>query len=146
MDFFWDGIVHFDPWEFDSPDEPGSGENMNTQTVRKLDVARTIAGIPFIVDSGYRTNKHNAKVGGVRDSAHLIGRGVDIRATSSAKRWLIVAALIEAGFNRIGIGKNYVHGDDDPSKAPNLIWHYYPPSGSARVLAFFGISPKQHDR
>lgn len=30
-----------------------------------------------------------------------------------------------AGFNRIGVGKTYIHADNDNSLAQNVIWHYY---------------------
>ena len=41
--------------EFDSPDRPGTGELMEHEVVEALDVARDIAGFPFIITSGFRT-------------------------------------------------------------------------------------------
>lgn len=38
---------HFDSDEFDSPDLPGSGKQMNDKFIEMLDYARVIANIPF---------------------------------------------------------------------------------------------------
>jgi len=90
----------------------------------KLDEARTIAGVPFIITSGYRCPKHNAEVGGVKNSAHMAGLAADIACPDSTTRLHILRGLIKAGFRRIGIGENFIHADIDKSK-PNRIWHYY---------------------
>ncbi|HET8735177.1 MAG TPA: D-Ala-D-Ala carboxypeptidase family metallohydrolase [Pricia sp.] len=110
--------------EFDSPDNPGSGSNMQLPLLVKLDYARALAGIPFVITSGYRTRSHNRKVGGVSNSSHLTGWAVDISAPGSATKYKIVEAALQAGFTRIGIGENFVHVDDDPDKVKNLVWTY----------------------
>ena len=46
----------------------------------KLDLLRTITGAPITITSGWRCAEHNAAVGGVENSKHLIGRAADIRA------------------------------------------------------------------
>ena len=48
--------------EFDSPDLPGSGGKMQVSTLLKLVQARKLAGVPFVINSGYRTPEHNAKL------------------------------------------------------------------------------------
>ncbi len=85
--------------------------------VRGLDRARGIAGIPFVINSGCRCTAHNAAVGGSATSSHL-RIAVDIRATSSADRFTIVAALISAGFDRVFLyhDRDIIHVDDDPDK------------------------------
>lgn len=90
----------------------------------KLNLARAIAGIPFVLNSAFRCEKHNQEVGGSDTSSHLVGCAVDIKCTDSRSRWLIVYALINAGFNRIGVGKTFIHVDDDMTKEPQLIWEY----------------------
>ena len=64
-------LKYFKVEEFDSPDESGSGENMCPIFLKKLDDARGRAKIPFKITSGYRTPKHNTKVGGVKNSSHI---------------------------------------------------------------------------
>ncbi|HQF10662.1 MAG TPA: D-Ala-D-Ala carboxypeptidase family metallohydrolase [Paludibacteraceae bacterium] len=116
-------MKYFTYSEFDSPDEPGSGKKMKASTLNKLDKAREYAGIPFIINSGYRTAQHNAKVGGVKDSAHTEGYAADIRADATSYA-TILAALIKAGFKRIGLENGSIHADDDPDKPTPAVWLY----------------------
>ena len=110
--------------EFDSPDAPGSGARMDADFLAMLDEARSIAGVPFHINSGYRTRVHNERVGGSKNSSHLRGLAADIRCRNSSERFLIVAALIAAGFNRIGIASSFIHVDNDSVKTPGVAWLY----------------------
>ena len=110
--------------EFDSQDEAGSGSNMQPSTLEMLDNAREIAGIPFKINSGFRSKSHNAYVGGKENSSHLYGYAVDISVTSSTQRATVLNALVKAGFNRIGIAKTFIHADNDPEKSQNVYWVY----------------------
>jgi len=110
--------------EFDSPDKEGSGEMMDDAFMHQLDLARDIAGFPFIINSGFRSIAHNQKIGGVRNSSHLLGHAADIHCGSSKKRFLLMEAMLDAGFTRIGVGSNFIHVDNDPEKNDLLIWTY----------------------
>jgi len=110
--------------EFDSPDEPGSGAQMQPEFLAKLDEARHIAGVPFRINSGYRTEAANKRAGGVSGSSHLTGWAADIQATTSNRRYLILSALIRVGFRRIGIADTFIHVDMDPDKPQNITWLY----------------------
>ena len=122
-------LNYFNFQEFDSPDELGSGMptdqsgKMNKEFLFKLDEARMLAGTPFKITSGYRTEAHNKKVGGVKGSSHTKGCAVDIAVNSGLQRSSIVCALAKAGFTRIGIAKTFVHVDLDKEKQ-NSIWLY----------------------
>lgn len=117
-------MKYFNCSEFDSPDEVGSGENMDKLFLAKLDYARGLAGIPFHINSGYRTAEHNKAVGGVYNSSHTKGLAADIRCVDDASRSTILQALIAAGFDRFGIAKTFIHVDNDTSKNSNRIWVY----------------------
>lgn len=117
-------MKYFKLEEFDSPDLPGSGEEMKKSTLDLLEKTREIADIPFIITSGYRTPEHNAKVGGVQGSSHTKGYAVDIKCSSSLNRYKVIKAALEAGFNRIGVSGSFIHLDNDPLKHPNVIWTY----------------------
>lgn len=124
-------LKHFKTSEFDSPDLPGSGINMKPEFLQRLDNARAIAGIPFKINSGYRTAAHNKSLKdkghqAVPDSPHLSGYAADIHVPNggSRERFIIVKALINAGFTRIGIAKTFVHCDCDPTKDKEVIWLY----------------------
>jgi uncharacterized protein YcbK (DUF882 family) len=115
---------NFEHNEFDSPDLPGSGWSMSILFLNKLDDARALAGIPFIINSGFRTEAHNKKVGGKSDSSHLKGCAADIRVNDSRSRFIILKALQAVGFTRIGIGNGFIHVDDDQDKSQEVIWVY----------------------
>tara|TARA_Y100000015_G_scaffold15037_1_gene14442 strand:+ start:2923 stop:3291 length:369 start_codon:yes stop_codon:yes gene_type:complete len=115
--------------EFDSPDLPGSGHHMEQDFLDLLDEARTIAGIPFVITSGFRTDSYHDELtrrgyNTVKNSAHLKGCAADIAATTSRDRFLIVTALLEVGFDRIGIGEDFIHVDNDWEKNGCLCWLY----------------------
>ena len=91
----------------------------------KLNEARELAGIPFILTSAFRCEKHNREVGGSATSSHLAGCAVDIKCADAWSRFKILSALLEVGFQRIGIGRNFIHVDDDLTKSRGVIWDYY---------------------
>ena len=118
-------LKYFKLSEFDSPDEPNSGSKMDKKFLEKLDYARHNAGIPFKINSGYRTAYHNDKVLGARiGSSHKKGIAADIGYNGSRDRFIIVKSLMEVGITRIGIGKSFVHCDVDKQKDQDVIWLY----------------------
>lgn len=116
-------MKYFKPEEFKCKCGCGRSEMMPS-TLDKLDKARELAGIPFKITSGYRCPSHNAQVSKVEESAHTNGYAVDIESSLSVNRFHIVKALLDVGFNRIGIAKSFIHADDDPSKPKNVMWEY----------------------
>ena len=121
-------MIHFNINEFDSPDLIGSGERMNKEFLRMLDNARDLSGIPFKINSGYRTEaKNNAIYASLGKqpikSSHLQGYAADIHCNNSQERLTILNALIKVGFKRLGISKTFIHCDNDPMKV-NAVWLY----------------------
>ncbi len=110
--------------EFESPDLPGSGEFMNQDFLDLLNKARERAGVPFRITSGYRSEQHNKDVGGVKNSSHRYGLAADISCVNSARRFLIIEALLYVGFTRIGVADTFIHVDLDTNKPQHLIWTY----------------------
>ena len=94
--------------------------------ISRLNQARELAGIPFIITSGYRCEKHNAEVGGVPTSSHTKGLAVDIAFKDSNQCFKIMKSLLDAGFNRIGINfaKSFIHCDIDGDKPQNVLFKY----------------------
>ena len=95
---------------------------MQPAFIGALQVARDYMGRPFIINSGYRCPIHNRAVGGVLASPHLGGWASDVHCNHSVFRYLLIGSLLQAGFNRIGIYKYFIHVDSDPSKPPGMIW------------------------
>ena len=125
-----DKLKYFKPDEFDSPDQVGSGaEYMSSDFLYKLDLARHYGQIPFNINSGVRTPKHNAKVGGKPNSSHHTTTeagacAADIKYLGSRARFIIINSLLRAGLSRIGVHEVFIHVDDDPAKDKDVIWLY----------------------
>lgn len=101
----------------------GCGRNKMSQFfLNMLDNARDIAGVPFVINSGYRCQEYNKRIGGVNGSAHTHGVAADIKVSDNMARYFIFNALLEAGFNRIGVYSSFIHVDCDVSKTNNVIW------------------------
>lgn len=117
--------VYFQEKEFNRCTPGCSLQDMNQTFMQKLDNARRIAGIPFVINSAFRSVEYEKAHGRKGTSSHTFGRAVDIRCNTNENRIIIVDALLRAGFNRIGIAKTYIHVDDSPKHKPCVMWHYY---------------------
>jgi hypothetical protein len=98
------------------------------ETLVMFDIARGFSDTPYKVNSGCRCDEHNKLVGGSESSSHRCelrpATAADISVTGSTQRFKILKGLILAGFTRIGIAKNFIHADNDPTKPSRLIWLY----------------------
>jgi uncharacterized protein YcbK (DUF882 family) len=110
--------------EFASADDLTSGTMMEEEFLERLDLARDIAGFPFIINSGFRSIAHNQAINGARNSSHLMGWAEDLHCGTGKRRFLMIEALLDAGFTRLGIGENFIHADCDPNKPQMTIWTY----------------------
>jgi ribosomal protein L13E len=98
-------------------------KGLQPELVAMLEKAREIAGIPFVITSGFRTTEKNESVGGVKDSSHTQGLAVDLRARNSNEHFIITKALMEAGFTRISkMYKTHIHADIDNTKPQNVLF------------------------
>jgi len=117
--------TYFSSKEFDSPDLKYSGRLIDIELVDKLELLRDFCGFPIFISSGVRTVEYNKRVGGKKNSEHLQGKAVDIKCVSSRRRYFIVLGLLNLGFNRIGIGKNFIHAGISDYLTKDVIWNYY---------------------
>lgn len=138
----WELYPNFNIHEFSSPDISFSGNRMKEDLLEKLQKAREIAKIPFRITSGYRSKKHNKKVGGSRNSSHLNGWAVDIACDNSFDREKILRSAFLAGFPRIGVSNTFIHLDVDPTKN-NAVWTY--PAKSKNLIKILFNSDKPED-
>lgn len=116
---------YFSPSEFEKCNPSCSIEDMDGGFLDLLDEVREKAGIPLVLNCAYRTKAHEKKMGRSGNSAHTRGKAVDIRCNTSSNRYKIVKAALECGICRIGIGKTFVHLDNDSSLTQNVIFDYY---------------------
>lgn len=89
-----------------------------------LDRARGLAGLPFVIGSGFRCAERNRGAGGLANSGHLRGRAADIVCLASADRLRMLDALRAAGFARLGLAREFIHVDNDPRLPPGVLWLY----------------------
>lgn len=115
---------YFKETEFNRCSPSCSLQDMQQSTMSKLDTAREIAGIPFVLNSAYRSPQWDKSKGRSGTGAHTTGNAADIRCNTDRNRFLIVDALIKAGFTRIGIAKTYIHADDSQRHSQQVIWLY----------------------
>lgn len=95
---------------------------MSPSFMNRLQTARDIAGLPFCINSAYRSVSYEKRKGRSGKSMHCLGRAVDVSCKDSVSRYRIVNSALQAGFHGIGIGKNFIHLDDRESST--LIWLY----------------------
>lgn len=105
--------AYFDDYEFachcdrhgvDAEGHPILDHVIDKRLVDVLDRIRERLGVPIIVNSGYRCPEHNAEVGGVSDSQHVLGTAADITYDGVDVDYLAEIAE-ECGAD--GIGKYY---------------------------------------
>ena len=87
-------------------------KDMNTKFMDRLDLARRLAGIPFVLNCAYRSTSWDKAHGRSGLSYHCLGRAADIRCNDSSYRFKIIYALLNAGFTSIGVYKRFIHVDD----------------------------------
>lgn len=106
LDASWSSLRHFSRSEFLNPGV------MSCAFLHKLDFARGLAGIPFVITSCWRSDS----------VSHQSGCAVDVKVSSSAERMIIVEAALGAGFRRIGVYDNHVHLDTCENLAEDVLW------------------------
>lgn len=118
-------LRYFKPEEFERANPSCSIDDMDEEFMLRLDDARAICSVPFIISSAYRTKEYELAHG-----RHLDGKGshstlpcvaVDILCSTASDRLKIVLALLAVGFRRIGLYTGFIHIDADTSK-PACIW------------------------
>lgn len=98
--------------------------DVSPDSLARLDRAREIAGVPFVINSAYRSPGWDIAHGRSGRGAHTCGRAFDIRCTSASDRWKMVVGLLAAGFTRLGISRTFIHADDDADLSHPIIWTY----------------------
>ena len=113
---------YFSEREFQRCNPPCSLRDMDQKSIDKFDKARQLAGIPFVINSAYRSIDYENSKGRAGTSAHTLGKAMDIRCHDSKNRFKIVDALIKAGFKRIGVYDTFIHADNSTTHEQDVIW------------------------
>lgn len=79
---------------------PETGEVLlNLDLLVQLQALRDLVAQPFTITSGYRTVEHNAAVGGVENSQHLVGEAVDVTVRRESWAQLVQLAADNPALN-----------------------------------------------
>ena len=86
------------------------------ELAKNLQVLRDYLGKSITINSGYRSTKYNAKIGGVKNSQHVKGKAADIvvKGITPKEVALVIEGLIEKGKMKqggLGIYPNFTHYD-----------------------------------
>ena len=87
-----------------------------------LQVLRDYLKRPITINSAYRSPEHNAKIGGVRNSQHVLGRAADItvqgmttrQVASEIKKLIASGQMLQGG---VGVYPTFVHYDIRKTRA-----------------------------
>ena len=86
---------------------PEARQNIEALVENVLDPLREAYGKSIYVNSGYRCEAHNRKVGGVPKSQHLLGQAADIRCDDNAK---LAKLIVQQGrFDQLIIYPTFLH-------------------------------------
>jgi len=73
---------------------------------------RTVVGVPFFINSGYRCSAYNKQIGGAANSSHLRGMAADVSTANfkSQDLWLLIAQATRV-LSGIGLYASHIHLD-----------------------------------
>ncbi len=111
---FWDDIPNFNRKEFACPCPRCGGfpTEPAEKLVRAAQALRDRVGRPIHISSGVRCQAHNAEVGGVGNSRHLLGHAMDFRVESMTSAQVLPLARATPGIvYAYAIDERYVHMD-----------------------------------
>lgn len=101
------------------------GRSISQEHLNRLQLARDIAGVPFVLTSGGRCPHHPDELHRTTPADHQKQQAGDI-AVTGATRGIVVQAGLAAGCNAIGVAKTFVHLGYRPELPPGhlTMWVY----------------------
>jgi len=126
-------MIDYQYFSDDEFERIGSDSNrMNIAMMRKLVSLRSELGTPLPLTSAWRSESKNRQANGVKNSAHLYGRAVDLRIHGDTA-FRVVSMAAQFGFTGIGVHQKgiirnrFIHLDDMEFSEDRLrptIWSY----------------------
>lgn len=113
-------LRYFKPVEFEKATPACSIDQMDEAFLLKLDDARALCSVPFVITSAYRSPEYERTKSRPGTSSHCKGLAVDLRCSTASDRLKILVCLIAVGFRRIGLYNGFIHVDMDTSKRSSL--------------------------
>ncbi len=98
------------------------------RSLKEAQKARDHFKVPIAIESGFRTPRRNAQVGGARNSQHMSGRAIDFNPMGRIPIATLYKWLKEnTEFRRFGIGRRTLHADTATAKeagTTSTLWYY----------------------
>lgn len=106
----------------DGSNVPNEYLNNVIELAKNLQVLRDEIKKPITINSAYRSPKYNAKVGGAKNSQHLVAKASDLKVSGVTPRELanVIEKLIKEGKMKqggIGVYNTFTHYDIRGTKA-----------------------------
>jgi len=93
--------------------------NMTYGCLMLLEPAREAIGCPILINSGFRSESVNRRVGGVKNSQHLIGQAADIRPQDPAQFQRLISFLKSCEYtDQLLTGPGWLHISWNPFAPP----------------------------
>ena len=119
--------AHFAPAEFACRCGCGYGSDprdISPILVSLLEEMRVDVGRSIHLTSGCRCAVHNAREGGVPNSAHTRGCAADLLVQGGFERHQLVGAAMAHGAMGVGVAKVFIHVDVDDILPRPAVWGY----------------------
>lgn len=84
--------------------------------MEEIERIRDRSGVPFYINSAYRTVEYERSKGRSGNSYHCFGKALDIRCTDSSDRYRIIEAVMHYGILSVMIYPTFLHIDDRKNK------------------------------
>lgn len=88
-----------------------SSSQMDAHFLDELNNARSIANVPFVLLSAYRSPEHDKSRGRSGSGYHTSGRAVDVRCTDGDSRRAILEGCFATGLS-VGVYPTFIHIDN----------------------------------
>lgn len=123
-------VEHFKPEEFKCKCGTCGMYMVQSELIVRLELLRCIWGRPIYITSGLRCTSHNQRVGGAKNSRHLVGCAADLSVTGAGvdlEEWARFKALARQMFSMASgceykDGARYVHVAVARGR-PSLVWN-----------------------
>ena len=114
----------------DGAEMPAAVKQNIKKLAQNLEVIRSYFNLPIKINSGWRSEAHNRKIGGVKNSTHVKGKAADItvKGKTAAEVQNGIEILINAGkISQGGLGKypNFTHYDIKINHANFVIFFFF---------------------
>lgn len=87
---------------------------MDSSFMDAIERVRERSGVPFHINSAFRSAQYEYSKGRSGNSFHCVGKALDIRCTNSVSRYKIIEAITHFGELSVLIHPTYLHIDGRP--------------------------------